>query len=186
MTEPAATAAPRGHVAAFWCDAAAFMAAAGAARDARLPGLVAYAPWPVHGLESTMGHPRSWIGRAVLAAVLLGAAACLAFFVQSSVTEYPINVSGKPYFSPQFWVVPILETALLAGALVNLLACFHACRLVPGPAAIPDPRVTDDQFCLVVPIDGDRYSAASLTRWFEDHHAERIAASATDAEAAHA
>jgi len=170
MAEPL----PRAWVAGFWSDEAAFVAAAGAARDARFPAITAFAPWPVHGLESVMGHKRSWIGRAVLAAVLVGAAACLHFFVASSVDEWPINVSGKPYFSPQFWVVPILETALLAGALVNLLACFHACRLVPGDLAVADPRITDDQFCLLLPVDGDRYSAESLARWLGDHKAERI------------
>lgn len=163
------------HIAGFWSDEGAFLAACGAARDARIPA-TAYAPWPVHGLEAAMGHPPSWIGRVVLVAILLGAAGCLHFFVASSVIEWPLNVSGKPYFSPQFWVVPILETALLAGAVVNLLACFHACRLRPGAAAAPDPRITDDQFCLVVPVDGERYSAASLTRWLTDHRAERIVA----------
>jgi hypothetical protein len=179
---------PPAFVAGFWDDERAFTAACGAARDARIPGLVAYAPWPVHGLEAVMGHKPSWIGRAVLAAILVGAAACLHFFMQSSVYEWPINVSGKPYVSPQFWVVPILETALLAGAVVNLLACFHACRLVPGPVAIPDPRVTDDQFCLVLPVDGERYSAESLARWLGDHQAARVEtrAPAAAAEAAHA
>ena len=170
MAEPL----PRAYVAGFWTDEAAFIAAAGAARDARFPGITAFTPWPVHGFEDVMGHKRSWIGRAVMVAVLLGAAACLHFFVLTSVQEWPINVSGKPYFSPQFWLVPILETALLAGALVNLLACFHACKLVPGDLAVADPRLTDDQFCLLLPVDAERYSAGSLTRWLTDHQAERI------------
>jgi len=184
MAEPL----PPAYVAGFWSGEQAFLAACGAARDARFPGLTAFAPWPVHGLEHVMGHKPSWIGRAVMVAILVGAAACMHFFVQSSVNEWPINVSGKPYFSPQFWLVPLMETALLAGALVNLLACFHACRLSPLDAQVVDPRATDDQFCLVLPVDGERYSAESLGRWLADHGAERIetrgAAAAT--EAAHA
>ncbi len=167
---------PQSYVVGFWSDESAFIAAAGAAREARFPGLTAFTPWPVHGFEDVMGHPRSLIGRAVLVAVLLGAAGCLHFFVSSSVQEWPINVSGKPYFSPQFWVVPIMETALLAGALVNLLACFHACKLVPGDMQVVDPRLTDDQFCLVLPVDAERYTVESLTRWLGDHKAERITA----------
>lgn len=167
---------PQAWVAGFWSDQDAFVAAAGAARDAKFPGLTAFTPWPVHGLEEVMGHRRSWIGRAVMVAVLLGAAGCLHFFVLTSVQEWPVNVSGKPYFSPQFWVVPILESALLAGAIVNLLACFHACRLVPGDTRVADPRLTDDQFCLLLPVDGERYSEESLSRWLSDHRAERIEA----------
>jgi hypothetical protein len=180
---------PAAYVAGFWSDEQSFLAACGAARDARFPGLTAYAPWPVHGLEHVMGHKPSWIGRAVMVAILLGAAGCMHFFVQSSVNEWPINVSGKPYFSPQFWLVPILETALLAGALVNLFACFHACRLVPGDMQVADPRMTDDQFCLIVPVEGDRYSPESLSRWFSDHRAERVevrAPAVVATEAAHA
>jgi len=172
---------PKTYVAGFWTDEAAFIAAAGSARDARFPGLTAFTPWPVHGFENVMGHKRSYIGRVVMVAVLVGAAACLHFFVQSSVMEWPINVSGKPYFSPQLWLVPILETALLAGALVNLLACFHACKLVPGDLTVADPRLTDDQFCLLLPVDGERYSVESLSRWLSDHNADRIEAKATEA-----
>lgn len=182
MSEPL----PKAYVAGFWSDEASFVAAAGAARDARFPGLTAFTPWPVHGFEEVMGHQRSWIGRAVLVAVLLGAAGCLHFFVASSVDEWPINVSGKPYFSPQFWLVPIMETALLAGAMVNLFACFHACKLVPGDLAVADPRLTDDQFCLVLPVDSERYSPESLSRWLSDHQAERIVSRNALAEVAHA
>jgi hypothetical protein len=164
---------PAAYVAGFWSDERAFLDACGAARDARFPGLTAFAPWPVHGLEGVMGHKPSWIGRVVIVAILLGGAACLHFFVQSSVIGWPINVSGKPYFSPAYWLVPLIETALLAGALVNLMACFHACRLVPGDCNVLDPRLTDDQFCIVLPMNDERYSADSLTRWLQDHHAER-------------
>jgi hypothetical protein len=182
MAEPL----PKAYVAGFWSDEASFIAAAGAARDARFPAITAFTPWPVHGFEDVMGHPRSYIGRVVMVAILLGAAGCLHFFVASSVESWAINVSGKPYFSPQFWVVPIIETALLAGALVNLLACFHACKLVPGDNAVVDPRLTDDQFCLVLPIDAERYSAESLSRWLADHKAERIESRTPAVETAHA
>ncbi len=169
---------PPAYVAGFWSDETSFVAAAGAARDAGFPGLTAFTPWPVHGFEVVIGHKRSWIGKAVIAGVLLGFAGCLHFFVLTSVEQWPINVSGMPYFSPEFWFVPLLEMALLTGALVNLLACFHACRLVPGDLTVIDPRVTDDQFCLLLPVDGDRYSPASLSRWLTDHKAVRVEAAA--------
>jgi hypothetical protein len=169
MAEPA----PKAYTVGFFTDPQAFLAACQAARDAAMQGVVAYAPWPVHGLEAANGHPRSWIGRAVLTAILLAAAGCLHFFVQSSVIEWPIIVSGKPFFSPEFWVVPVLETGLLAGAVVNLLACFHACKLQPLDHAVVDPRITDDQFALVVPVS-ERHTHESVTRWLEGRRAERV------------
>lgn len=182
--QPAAPCA--GTVLGFWRDPRSFLDACAAARDAKFPGITAYAPFPVHGLEDAMGHPRSWIGRAVMVAVIAGAIGCYHFFVQSSVMEWPINVSGKPYHSPQYWVVPILETALLGGAIVNLLSCFHTCRLSPLPAAPIDPRTTDDSFCLVLPACGDRYTTDSLARWLENHGAESVECRNQPAEAAHA
>lgn len=173
MDEPAIP----GSVMGFWRQPRPFLDACSAARDAKFPGITAYAPFPLHGLEEAMGHPRSWIGSAVLLAIVVGAVACHQFFIQSSVLEWPINVSGMPYNSPQFWLVPILETALLAGALVNLLACFHTCRLappLPGAAPVCDPRTTDDRFCLVLPACGDRYTVESLARWLENHGAESV------------
>lgn len=183
---------PNAYVLGTWRDPQAFLSTCAAARDAGFPGITAFAPFPVHGLETAMGHKPSWIGRAALAAIVVGGIACHQFFIQSSYIEWPINVSGMPYNSPAFWTVEIMEAALLAGALVNLGACFHACKLVPGDTTVVDPRATDDSFCLVVPVCGERYSADSITRWMENHHAERIEsrgaapAPAQPAEAAHA
>jgi hypothetical protein len=157
----------------FFADEGSFLAACRAQRADGLPTPLAYAPYPVHGLEDAMGHPRSLIGRVVFAAVLLAAAGILAFFVQSSVQEWPINVSGKPYLSIAFWAVPILETALLAGTVVNLLACFHACKLVPGDCQVVDPRLTDDRFALVVPV-AEGHGAEALTGWLSGHGAIEI------------
>ncbi|MEK7412940.1 MAG: DUF3341 domain-containing protein [Planctomycetota bacterium] len=165
---------PANYVVGYWSDAKSFVAACSAARDAGMSRAVAYAPFPVHGLEHAMGHQRSWIGRAVIVAILLGAAGCLHFFYKTSVIDWPINVSGKPYFMPEFWAVEIMEAALLAGALVNLLSCFHACKLVPGDCSVVDPRATDDQFCLVLPIDDGRYTAESAERWLSNHRVERV------------
>lgn len=184
MAEPL----PPSYAVGYWSNAQAFTTACAAARDAGMTGAVAYAPFPVHGLEVAMGHKRSWIGRAVLVAIFMGAAGCLHLFFKTSVMDWPINVSGKPYFAPEFWLVEIMETALLAGALVNLLACFHACKLFPGDFTIVDPRATDDQFCLVLPICGERYSAESLERWLTTRGAERVNCSIASAAegAAHA
>lgn len=177
---------PRSYVVGTWTDPQAFLVACAAARDAGFQGISAFAPFPVHGLETAMGHRPSWIGRAVLAAIAAGAFGIYTFFMQSSVIGWPINVSGKPYGSLTFWACEILIGGLLAGALVNLAACFHACKLVPGDCAVVDPRATDDAFCLVLPTGGDRYSPESLTRWLENHGAAGIVSKAPATEAAHA
>ena len=124
----------------------------------------------------------------MLAAIVIGAIGCYQFFVASSVDGWPINTSGMPYHSPAFWLVEILEASLLLGVLVNLGACFHTCKLVPGDMNVVDPRATDDAFCLVLPVCGERYSGASLTSWLQNRGAEGVESRVPVAtvEAAHA
>lgn len=148
-------------------DRAAFVTAC---REGTAAGTVvrAYTPYPVHGLEHVLGYPPSWIGRFVLAVVLLGFAGVGAAIWQDHVLTWPINVSGKPYESWALFVVPTLEAGLLFGALSNLLACFHACRLAPDPfGAVLRKDLTDDHFALVVRGDD---SAA----WLNAHGAESV------------
>lgn len=157
MSEPL----PAARVTGYFADEAAFVAACTAARAAGR-AFQAFSPWPVHGLDQALGWERSWIGRPVLAVILLAAAGAMGFLVQSGVQDWPINVSGKPYCAPLLYVVPVLEVGLLGGAVVNLLAAFHACRLVPG--ALPAVEgVSDDRFAVV--LDAAAAPPAELEAW---------------------
>lgn len=156
MADAIATTGAAPYVGGLFADEAGFLAAARAARAAGHADLQAWTPWPVHGLEDALGLQRSWIGRPVFAAVLLGFALCFAGISYLQVDYWPVIYGGKPYFAWPLWVVPVLEIGLLLGAIVNLLACFHTCRLVPDPfTRLPDPRLTDDRFCLALPAGGD-------------------------------
>jgi hypothetical protein len=143
-----------------WCvgaytDADAFLAACRAARGRGLAPQ-AWAPYPVHGLEDALGLERSWIGRPVFATILVGFVVAFAGLYHLGVIDYPINVSGKPFFAWQTFVVMTLEVGLLLGALVNMAVAFHACRLLPLPeTALVDARQTDDRFLIALPVTGD-------------------------------
>jgi hypothetical protein len=134
---------------------APFLAACRAARAEGRSGLQAWSPWPVHGLDEALGLAPSPIGRVVLAAVLLGAALCFAMQYHLQVVDWPLVHGGKPYATWQLWVVPTLEAGLLLGALANLAACLHLCRLLPDPCTrLPAPRLADDRLCLAVALEG--------------------------------
>lgn len=168
MVEPHATAAVGYQVGYFIeSEREAFVKAC---REAAEAGTVvhAYTPYPVHGLENVLGYPPSWIGRAVLAVVLLGFAVVFGLIWQNHVIDWPINVSGKPYGSWQLFILPTLESGLLFGALANLLACFHACRLAPNPfGTVLRKDLTDDHFALV--LRGDH-----AADWLRAHGAESV------------
>jgi hypothetical protein len=134
----------------------------------------AFTPYPVHGLDAKLGIARSLIGRPVLSVILVGfmLGLFLAWYTQSQ--DWPLNVGGKPYFAWQTFVVVILETGLLLGALANMGLALHFCRLLPDPnTRLINDRITDDTFALVLPLvaGGDH---AALARWLREHGAEEV------------
>ncbi len=166
---PVVTATVIGHFA----TEAGFVAAAKASKEAGLHGEY-YLPWPVHGIEAALGLERSLIGRPVLGAIAFGCAAAFGMQYGLQVVDWPVIYSGKPYFTWQLWVVVTLETGLLLGAVTNLLACFHACRLFPNPTpAIVSPRHSDDRFGIALTAGGDR-DEESLLSWLKAHGADAV------------
>lgn len=160
-------------VAGYYRDQQRFTDACGAAVAAGYQP-EAFTPYPVHGLDATLGIPRSLIGRPVLTVILIGMllGLNLAWYTQSQ--DWPINVGGKPYFAWQTFVVVILETGLLLGALANMGLALHYCRLLPDPnTRLINDRITDDTFALVLPIAADK-DAAFLSAWLRAQGAEEV------------
>jgi hypothetical protein len=155
------------YVCGYFSNPRVFKLAAMAARDADYKNLQAYMPYPIHGMDAILGLERSLIGRPVFAVSVLFFVA--AWFMQyfNMVVDFPLVYGGKPYDTPQLFVVVTLETGLLLGALVNLLLCFHSCKLLPNPTFKPmHPKLSDDTFAIAVPITSSA-SAEKLTAWFK-------------------
>jgi hypothetical protein len=160
-------------VAGYFRDQSRFSDACGAATAGGLKP-EAFTPWPIHGLEHKLAIPRSLIGRPVLTVILIGfcLGLHLAWFTQYQ--DYPLNVGGKPYFAWQTFVVVIMETGLLLGALANMGIALHSCRLLPDPhTRLINDRITDDTFALVLPIVVGK-DADVLTAWLREHGAEEV------------
>jgi hypothetical protein len=160
-------------VAGYYRSQAAFTAAAGAAvREGRGP--LAFTPYPVHGLDAVLGLKRSLLGRPVLGVIMIGFCVGLHMCWYTMSQDWPLNVGGKPYFAWPTFMVVSLETGLLFGALANLLIAAHLCRLFPNPlTTLPNPRLSDDTFALVLPISGGA-DAAALASWLASHGAEEV------------
>ena len=157
----------------FYPDARALVAACRQARAAGHERIEAVSPYPVHGIDPVIGIPRSWIGRPVLLTALLGFVAAYGFLYHTSVIEWPIQVSGKPFHWWVGFVVPTLELGLLGAAIVNLLACFHATKSMPLPVTtVASDRLTDDEFAIAIPVRAG-FTADSLAAWLRDRGATR-------------
>ncbi|MHC5067715.1 MAG: DUF3341 domain-containing protein [Planctomycetota bacterium] len=163
-------------VAGYFDDPDTWMEAADAARKAGHKDLDGYMPYPVHGFDHNLGYKRSWIGRAVLTMLTIGAIS--GFFMQwwMMKIDWPQILAGKPYNSWPAFVVITFEGGILAGAITNFLVCLLvACRLLPrAETHVLKDELTDDTFALCIPVDGNG-DAASLSAFLAEQGADDIA-----------
>ncbi len=157
------------YVMGFFADPHHFKDACLASTAAGHNGHEGFAPYPVHGLERALGYKRSWIGRPVLFMLLFGAFCGFMMQLWMMKEDWPLIIAGKPFNSWPAYVVITFECGILCGALTNLLLCLLvACRLFPTPnTRLPDDRLTDDLFCLAVPVT-EHGSIAKLDQWMKD------------------
>ena len=114
----------RGVIAEFESPSALLKAAA-MLRDAGYKKFDCHSPFPVHGMDEAMGLKRSPLGWLVGLSALIGTSGALALQWWTSSVDYPLIISGKPFFSyPAYVPVTFALGVLLAAitALVGMLA----------------------------------------------------------------
>jgi hypothetical protein len=147
-------------------------------RDAGYTRWDAHTPFPVHGLDAAMGMKRSLLPWIVLVMALCGAAA--GFLLQAWVhsSEYPLVISGKPYFAWPAYVPITFELAVLGGALGAVFGMFGLNQLPmhhhPLFHSKRFERVTDDTFFLSIESWDPKFDAESTRRFLEDLGAKHV------------
>jgi len=72
-----------------------------------------YSPFPIHGIDKAMKLEKSKLGWIVLGHGLLGFTAAVSMMFFMSAIDYPINISGKPFFNAPAWVPVTFELTIL-------------------------------------------------------------------------
>lgn len=110
-------------------------------------------PFPVHGLENELGFEGS---RLHTAGFLFGATGLtLALFMMSwvSVSNYPLNIGGKPFWALPAFIPIMFELTVLFAAVGMVMVYLKRNKLFPGYVPrIYDDRITDDRFALVFEV----------------------------------
>ena len=88
-----------------------------------------HTPFPVHGLDDAMGLKRSIVGYIVGIGCVVGASAGLLLQWWSSTIEYPVVISGKPFFSWQAYMIITFVLMILGGAFSALFGMLHINRM---------------------------------------------------------
>lgn len=136
-------------------------------RDNGFKNWDAHTPFPVHGLEKAMGLKPSILPWMVLVAGITGGS--LAFFFQwwINVVDYPLVISGKPFFSWQAFIPVTFEVTVLFSALTAVFGMFAINKLPqfyhPVFRSNRFARVTDDKFFISIEATDPKFSVETTS-----------------------
>ena len=119
-------------------------------RDAGYKHFDCHSPFPVHGMDKAMGLKRSKLGWIIGLAAIAGTSGALLLTWWTMAVDYPLVISGKPFFAYQAYVPVIFASGVLlsaVAALVGMLAINGLPRL-HHPVFYSEQfgQVTDDGF----------------------------------------
>ena len=158
-------------------------------RDAGFTKWDCMTPFPVHGLDNAMGMKKTILPWIVLGGGLTGLtiAILLQWYVNSPITQssalyvfsgYPLNISGKPYWSIPPNVPVMFELTVLLSALSAFFGLWALIRLPrfhhPVFNVARFRRVTDDKFFLVIESGDLRFHARDSLALLETTHPTAI------------
>lgn len=112
-------------VLAEFSDPGALVHAAEAVRKAGYRHFDTHSPFPIHGMDKAMGLGNSRVGFFTIGGGITGFA--LAYWLQwwTSAVDYPLNISGKPFFAVEPSIPIMFELTVLFsafGAVFGMLA----------------------------------------------------------------
>lgn len=135
----------------------------------------AHTPYAVHGLDEAMGLAPSRLPWVCFALGVAGAAFKVWFEFWTTSINWPVNVGGKPWNSLPAFVPITFEVMVLAAGVSTVVAFLAVARLLPGrKAKMPEARVTDDQFVLVLEQTDAAFDVSRVRRLLGGLNAVRI------------
>lgn len=130
-------------------------------RDAGYKRFDCHSPFPIHGMDEAMGLGRSPVG--YIAGVFGFAGGSFGLWLQwyTSAVDYPLVISGKPFFSGPAFVPVIFALTILFAAIgaVGSMILINRFPRLHHPVFYSDnfPKATDDGFFISVECDDDKF-----------------------------
>lgn len=146
--------------------------AAEAVREAGYRHFDTHSPFPIHGMDRAMGLGNSKVGFFTLGGGITGFA--VAYWLQwwTGAVDYPLNISGKPFFAVEPSIPIIFELTVLFsafGAVAGMLA-LNGLPRPHNPLFYSEnfARVTDDAFFLHVAASDRRFDRTNTEQLLKD------------------
>lgn len=122
-----------------------------------------YTPFPIHGLDVALGHPRTRLGIAAFLFGLSGTLTALALTFYTEGYDWPMIVGGKDSYSPVVYVPVIFELTVLFCAL-GMVGTFLVSNGL-GPTVKPlmyDLRTTDNKFAMAIDLGKNNIGESAI------------------------
>ena len=134
-----------------------------------------YTPFPIHGLDIALGHPRSRLGIAAFMFALSGTLTALALTYYTEGFDWPMIVGGKNSYSPIVYVPIIFELTVLFCAL-GMVGTFLISNGM-GPTVKPlmyDLRTTDNKFAMAIDLSKNNIVEGDIEQILKDSGAAEV------------
>lgn len=166
-----------GMVAEF-SDADSLLHAAEETNNAGYTRIEAYTPFPIHGLDAAVGYRSTRLPWVIFAGGMIGLALGFLMVYYSKVLDYPLVISGRPYFNWQT-VVPILfEVAILFAAFATVFGLLASCRMPePYHPIFNTPnfeRASQDAFFLCIEASDPQFDRRLTRQFLEKLHPKAV------------
>jgi len=144
-----------------YSDPGALLHAAEAVREAGYRHFDTHSPFPIHGMDHAMGLGNSKVGFFAFGGGLTGLATGYLLQWWTAAVDYPINISGKPFFAVEPSVPIMFELTILFaafGAVAGMLALNGLPRPY-NPLFYSErfAQVTDDRFFLHIAASDEQF-----------------------------
>jgi len=140
-------------------------------RDGGYKEFDCHSPFPIHGMDEAMGLKRSPLGYIIFTVGALGLIGILTLMWWTSAVDYPLVISGKPFFSyPAFVPITFALTVLVSAitATISMIVINQLPRLV-HPIFNSDRfgKFSDDAFFISVEAGDKKYDETSTVEFLK-------------------
>jgi hypothetical protein len=131
-----------------------------------------HTPYPVHGMDNAMRFKTSKIGYFAFAFGLLGALSAVTFISWITLSEYPLVIGGKPFWSwPAFVPVSFEITVLFAAVLSTLAMIIFYFKFPNNAHPLHDTqymkRVSSDKFGLSIQAEDPKFDEKTVREFLK-------------------
>ena len=154
-------------------DPGALMHAAEEVREAGYSQFDTYSPFPIHGMNRAMGLGNSKVGWFTLGGGITGLLAGYLLQWWTAGVDYPLNISGKPFFAVEPSIPIMFELTILFAAF-GAVAGMLALNGLPRPynplffSERFSQRASDDGFFLMIAAGDDHFDQGKARALLND------------------